>query len=848
MEPINPHPPVIDGKLSDEVWKKGEWSGNFIQRKPYEGKSPFQETAFKILYDEENLYIAIQAYDSDIKKISRRMSRRDNIEGDYVTVNIDSNNDKLTAYTFKVSAAGVKGDEVVSENGMISDDNWDPIWNVKTSVNENGWIAEIRIPFSQLRFGKNHKQIWGLQVSRNIFRKGEESNWQPIPRNASTWVHHLGLLKGLKGIKQGKKIELLPYAVGKLQRFEPEEGNPFVTGKLNGMMGGLDGKIGISSNMTLNFTINPDFGQVEADPSQVNLTAFETYFEEKRPFFIEGRNIFNYQLTIGDGDFSQDNLFYSRRIGRRPQYCPETEDGKYIDIPENTSILGAFKLTGKTRKGLSIGIINSTTADEKATIGNFQSIQRESVEPLTNYFGLRLQQDFNNGNTIIGGMFTGVHRNIKNPNLNFLHRGAYSGGLDLYHTWKKKEYFLSLKMVFSHVYGDKEAIINTQESPLRYYQRPDAKHISFDPDRTSLSGYGGDFTVGKLGKGNLRYIGGLTWRSPGLELNDMGYLRYADVIMGFYWIGYRITKPFGIFKQINFNFNQWQGWDFSKESIFKGGNINVFTQFKNFWSIGASLNLQGINTSRSTLRGGPSLELPRGNGYWLNISSDSRKKLQFRVSGGIFKRNFNHYDSKSISAGLTFRPSNSISISAHPSYNISYSNLQYVETFEYNQENRYVLASINQKTIGITFRMNLSLTPELSIQFYGMPYVSVGQYSNYKYITAPRAKKYTERFSLYGGKQLNLNEDEELYSVDEDMNGAIDYSFENPNFNFLQFQSNLVIRWEYKPGSAIYVVWSQGRTDCFTSDNFSISNNMHELFNLKPHNVFLIKFTHRFSM
>jgi hypothetical protein len=311
---INPRPPVIDGKLDDPVWDKVAWAGDFIQRSPDEGKEPSQATTFKILYCERNVYIAVKAYDNEPGKIESRMSRRDDLEGDCVEVHLDSYFDHRTAFGFMVNAAGVKGDVVISDDGDNWDDTWNPIWHVKTDIDEQGWSAEMRVPLSQLRFGKKQDQIWGLQVVRRLHRKQETSNWQLIPQKSSGWVSRFGELQGIKGIKAQRQIELTPYTVGKTQRFEREEANPFATGSLSSLYGGVDGKIGLASDLTMDFTINPDFGQVEADPSVVNLTAFETYYSEKRPFFIEGRNILSFQIAGGDGGFSRDNLFYSRCI------------------------------------------------------------------------------------------------------------------------------------------------------------------------------------------------------------------------------------------------------------------------------------------------------------------------------------------------------------------------------------------------------------------------------------------------------------------------------------------------------------------------------------------------------
>jgi len=845
---INPHPPVIDGKLDDPVWAKVPWAGDFIQRDPYEGKEPTQATAFKILYDEGNIYVAIKAYDNEPDKIERRMSRRDDLEGDWIEVQLDSYFDHRTAFCFMVNAAGVKGDLVISDDGDDRDDTWDPIWYVKADTDEQGWSAEMRIPLSQLRFGKKPDQIWGLQVSRRLHRKQETSNWQLIPQKKSGWVSRFGELQGIRGIMAQRQVELTPYTVGKTQRFEPEEGNPFATGSLSDLYGGVDGKIGLSSDLTLDFTINPDFGQVEADPSVVNLTAFETYYTEKRPFFIEGRNILSFQIMGGDGGFSKDNLFYSRRIGRSPQYDPDTEDEEYLDMPENTTIFGAFKITGKTKNGISVGIIDGIAAKENAQISYLEQRRDQVVEPVTNYFGFRLQKDYNEGNTIFGGMITATNRSIKNEELNFLHDAAYTGGFDFIHRWKKKIYYFSIKTVFSHVKGSKEAILKTQESSARYFQRPDTDHVWVDPDRTSLSGHGGTLNFGKGGNSGFRFSGGVTWRSPGLELNDMGYLRRADTILQWIWANYRISKPFSIFRQISFNFNEWMGWDFGGEQMFKGGNTGMWGELKNYWNFSLGMNRQGEGLSTSSLRGGPALRYPGGWNGWLFINSDSRKKLRYSVGTFFFYGDHDVSRMNGFEIGATFRPTKALSLSISPSYQFSMDELQYVNTLDLATGEKYIFARIEQKTMGLTCRLNLSLTPDLSIQFYGQPFISAGEYSEFKPITDSRAEKYEDRFHIFTENEIDYYPDTEEYNVDENLDGVVDYTFENPDFNFLQFRMNLVVRWEYIPGSSLYLVWSQGRTEDFSVGDFSFRKGMRDLFSLHPHNVFLIKFSYCFQL
>jgi hypothetical protein len=580
----------------------------------------------------------------------------------------------------------------------------------------------------------------------------------------------------------------------------------------------------------------------------VNLTAFETYYSEKRPFFIEGRNILNFQIMGGDGSFSNDNLFYTRRIGRSPQYYPDTEEGEYLDMPENTTILGAFKITGKTKSGVSIGVIDSVTAKENAQISYLGQRHAQIVEPLTNYFGLRLQKDSNKGNTIFGGMITATNRNIQNEELNFLHDGAYTGGFDFIHRWKDKTYYFTLNTVFSHVRGSKDAILRTQESSVRYFQRPDTDHVWVDPNRTSLSGYGGTVNFGKGGSSGFRFSTGVTWRSPGLELNDMGYLRMADAIMQWVWANYRISKPFSIFREISFNFNEWVGWDFGGEEIFKGGNAGIWGQFKNYWSISLGMNREAEGLSASALRGGPALRYPGGWNGWFSIDSDSRKKFCYYLGTYFYYADQNDSRVNGFDIGTTYRPNKALSLSLAPSYEFNLDELQYVTTLDLDAGKRYIFAKIDQKTLGLTCRLNLSLTPDLSIQFYGQPFISAGKYSEFKSIADSRAVEYGDRFHGYTEGEIKYKPDVEEYYADENLDGVEDFSFEKPDFNFLQFRMNLVVRWEYIPGSTLYLVWSQGRTGTSSIGDFSFREGIRDLFSVHPHNVFLIKFSYCFQL
>jgi hypothetical protein len=847
---VNPHTPVIDGKLDDPVWEKAAWGGDFVQSEPYEGREPSEKTEFKVLYDDKALFVAVRAHDSQAAKIERRMSRRDQGGGDQVIVAIDSIYDQMTAFVFTVNAAGIKSDQILANDGMSTsneeDMSWDPIWNAATSIDGQGWSAEMRIPLSQLRFGNKDEHVWGLDIRRVLFRNSESSDWQLLPRNAPGIVHLFGELRGLKGLRASHQIEIMPYAVGKLRDYRTVPGNPYASGSETRLLGGLDGKMGVTSDLTLNFSINPDFGQVEADPSVVNLTAFETYYEEKRPFFVEGKNIINFQLMGGDGDFSQDNLFYSRRIGRTPQYEPSI-DG-FLDIPQSTTILGAFKLTGKTKSGLSLGILDGLTSRETASYFAGGRNGEVPVEPLTNYFAVRAQQDFNKGATIVGGMLTAVNRSLGSDDLQFLRGAAYAGGIDLYHSWNNKNYYLSFKGMVSRVQGTRESILETQLSPVHYFQRPDADYLEVDPDRTSLTGTGGTLEFGKQGGGHWMYVAGATWRSPELELNDIGYLQSADMAMQYIWVGYRLWEPFGPFRSANINFNEWTGWNFGGENIFKGGNINLWGEFKNYWNAGFGFNLNGEGLSQSGLRGGPALRYAPATNIWFNVQTDTRKKVRLSLQGQNTHRTNGDMDMWTWRPSLTIIPSAALQLTLTPLYSTNHNVLQYVGTTSFGSEDRYLFGTIDQKTLGLTIRLNYSLTPNLSIQFYGMPFVSAGKYADFKRITDSRAKDYDQRYQLFGATGTVYDAAAGEYRVDENGDGVVDYAFANPEFNFRQFRSNLVLRWEYVPGSTLFVVWSQGRTGYLNAGSFDFGRDMEGLFDVHPDNVFLVKFSYCFQL
>lgn len=843
-------PPVIDGKLDDPAWDEVEWGGgNFRQINPDAGAAASVVTKFKILYDAKNLYIAFKNYDPEPSKIVSRMSRRDGFEGDWVEINIDSYFDKRTAFSFTSSVSGVKGDEYVSNNGDNWDASWDPIWYLQTSIDDEGWIAEVRIPLSQLRFADKPELVWGFQVTRRFFRNQERSVWQYIPPNAPGWVYLFGELHGLKGIKPQKQLEIQPYVLTKAERYQKELGNPYATGKDNSLDVGLDAKIGITSDITLDLTVNPDFGQVEADPSQVNLTAFELFFQERRPFFIEGNNTLDFSLGSGS-----NNLFYSRRVGRQPQGYADTdkdaEDGvpEYVERKNQSTILGAAKITGKNKNGFSWGILESITARETVEIDSLGYKREVAVEPFTNYLVGRAQQDINKGNSVVGAMFTATNRNFKDDHLKFLHRDAYSGGIDVLHQWKDRTYYISAKTFMSHVRGSRESILETQHSSERFFQRPDNNYAEVDTMRTSLTGTGGTFVGGKR-NGNLVFDLGYSWLSPQLELNDIGFLSQTDFMRQWLWVGYRKLNQTKHFRAQRYNFNQSQRWDFDRKSLAFGYNVNVNLEFNNFWSAGAGAGHDTHWVSNADLRGGPAMRYPGNTFLWGWMDTDRRKKLSFGFYPEWTWGRENYSKTSFYEVAINYVPTDAIRISIAPSIYHSTNELQYVETAEHQDNPRYIVSQIDQTIARMSMRVTWMITPNLSLQYWGQPFGASGKYKDFKYITNSTAEEYNNRFERLGSTALSFNDGTGNYEVDENTDGIVDYAFSKPDFNFAQFRSNMVLRWEYIPGSTFFLVWTQEINGVFQDRTDQGFHQRYQFdFTEKAYNVFLMKFTYRFVL
>lgn len=814
-------PIVLDGKLHEEIWQQAPAIAEFVQRDPAEGQSPTMNTEARVAYDDNALYVAVRAHDTDASRIVGILTRRDQRSpSDWIRIVVDSYFDKRSAYEFGVNPVGVKTDRYYFNDGQ-SDESWDAVWDVEVARDATGWSAEFRIPFSQLRFNSaGTGGPVGFAVTREIGRLAETSTWPLLSRNANGFVSQFGELRGLKMSGTPKKFELLPYTVGDFRTQPDDAGNPLSNPRDPGAAIGLDMKYALTPGLTLTATVNPDFGQVEADPAVVNLDAFETFFQEHRPFFVEGSGTFRFNMDCNDGNCT--GLFYSRRIGRAPQGSANTADDEYSKQPDSATIIGAGKLTGRVA-GFSIGALTAVTAREDAEIAATGSLSRRdyTVEPLTGYTVLRARKEFSNQSSL-GFMTTATNRQ-NDPATAFLASNAYAGGVD--YDWRlSSKYNISGYWATSHIQGSTEAITRLQENTVHSFQRPDAAYVETDASATTLRGHAGSVSIGKIAGETIRFNSFFGYKSPGFDSNDLGFMRRADERQQSNWIQWRNFRPGKYVRTRNFNINQYAGWNFGGDRTYSGGNINSHWTFTNYYSIGGGMNVDAAPFRDRVTRGGPGVFGNRTKfNTWYYANTDNRKSLSFYFNG-------NHWaDTKNSSRhghgpGFNWRPTSSMSLNMGFWYNTNKDDSQWVtnET-RADGSKRYVFGRIDQKTLSINTRFNYTMTPNLSLQVYAEPFVSAGSYSDYKELIDGRAERYEDRYQPYA------------YSG-------------NANFNIRSFRTTNVLRWEYRPGSQLFLVWQQGRSDYLDHGDFKIGRDFSGVFDAPSRNVFLIKFSYWLNM
>ncbi len=812
-------PIVLDGKHNEEIWQQAPAVVDFVQREPNEGKEPTMRTEARIAYDETALYVAVRAHDTDAGKITGILTRRDQRSpSDWIRIVLDSYYDKRSAYEFGVNPVGVKTDRYYFNDGQ-SDDGWDAVWDVQVERDADGWRAEFRIPFSQLRFNTLAGGPIGFAILREVGRLAETSSWPLLSRNANGFVSQFGELRGLKMAGAPKRFELMPYTVGKIDTRAVDSSDPLTDSPDPGGSFGLDMKYAMTPGLTLTATANPDFGQVEADPAVVNLDAFETFFPERRPFFVEGSGTFRFNMDCNDGACT--GMFYSRRIGRAPQGSANTVDGEYSKQPDSATIIGAAKLTGRLA-GFSLGALTAATAREDAEIASADSIKyrEQTVEPLTGYTVLRARKEFQNQSSL-GFMTTSTNRRL-DADVSFLADNAYGGGVD--YDWRlSPKYNLTGYFAGSHIKGGTEAIQRLQENSVHGFQRTDADYMGVDPDATALSGHAGSLSFGKISGEKTRFSSYVGYKTPGFDTNDLGFMRRADERNQSNWFQWRNFTPGRFVRTRNFNINQYAGWNFGGDRTYSGGNINSHWTFTNYYSIGGGFNLDAAPFRDRVTRGGPGVLGNPGTNLWYYANTDNRKALSFFYNGGHWAdtENSARHD---IMPGVSWRATSSMSLNIGLRYFINHDDSQWVENEQLTGgAQRYVFGRIDQKTMSFNTRFNYTMSPTLSLQVYAEPFVSAGEYSNYKQLVDGRAEHYADRYQPYG------------YSG-------------NADFNIRSFRTTNVLRWEYRPGSSLFMVWQQGKSDEQQYGDFNFTRDFGGAFSAPSKNVFLIKFTYWLNM
>jgi len=831
----------IDGVLDEPEWRSAEAGSGFTQREPQDGSPATEQTEVRVVYTSDALYVGVRSADSHAAEIKAELARRDRgSQSDEVSVYLDSYHDTRTAFEFTVNPSGSIRDVYYFNDSYDNADlSWDAVWEVKTSVDSEGWSAEFRIPFSQLRF-ESSNTIWGIQVRRRLQRSAEISYWAPYAKNANTFVSSFGNLEGLDGLTSPTRLELRPYTAGAV-RYRPEgTGSTYSPAREGHFDAGLDIKYGLTSDFTLDVAINPDFGQVEADPAIVNLSAFETFYPEKRQLFLEGSGLFAAGLSVGD-------MFYSRRIGRAPRGDADPPPGGTVEIPEVSTIIAAAKVTGKSVGGLGIGVLSALTAEENASLRDSTGSRagESVVEPLTNHFAGRIEQDFDGGNHTIGGMVTAVNRRIT-PETEFLRSATYVGLADGTHRWGEKEYIFRWRVAASNLIGNADAIDRAQRSSLHNFQRPDQSYLDYDPTRTSLAGYDVFLQGGKI-SGTWQYVVTALRVSPGFDLSDLGFqFEPSDIQRTTGRLSFVQSRPEWVFNNFELTMNFERSWTTNGDVTWGWVRPVLFdATFTNNWYI--ELNpvavgaLPSVNTS--VLRGGPALREDIWHNSFGTIGTDPRSLIAIELSGsvgGTFETRAKWHD---ISPYLTIRPANVFNMSVGLGYSWNRDPAIWVDNIPVNDTTHYLMAEILQNTLSITMRLNWILTPVLSVEFYAQPFVSSGEYYSYKQVHEPLAKKIDERFR---DVPVVDNGDGTL-GGDIDNDGISDLNFDKPDFSARQLRSTLVVRWEYRPGSVIYLAWQHGREQSFNDGTYHGFSDIGDVLDQDSDNTFLLKINYWIS-
>jgi hypothetical protein len=836
----------LDGVLDEAQWARARVFTGFVQGEPVEGDPPEHDTEVRVLLGDGAIWIGARMWDSNPEQIVARLARRDNFGSfDQFGVMLDPNLDGLTGYGFGVSAANVQSDVYIYDDTR-EDGAWDAVWASEVAIDDRGWTAEIRIPLSQLRYEASPQpQSWGINFYRRRVANNETTWYSLVSRVITGIVSRMARLDNIVVDRPARRLEVVPYAVSSLHRGPAEPGDPFFDGTAANGRVGVDLSYGLGAAFTLDATINPDFGQVEADPRVINLSAFETFFEERRPFFVEDARVFDFRLSGG-----QNQLFYSRRIGRAPSGS-SPRDAAFVDVPENATILGAAKLAGRTASGVSIGALAAVTAAERAR-ALFRDGARDDflVEPRSEYGALSIARDFRGGASQVGVLATAMRRDLPaDGSFDWLSSSAFSGGLRFNHQWSDRDWAVFGYLSGSHVRGSEQAITRIQRSSIHYFQRPDATRFSVDTTATAMSGRDWRITLARQNGEHWTWSIWAAEVSAGFEVNDLGYSTRTEVLDGGAALTYREIRPGRIFRSYNLGLRTFHNWShealddvWSLESwrdAHTNGNFsfNASGQLLNYWNLGTNLSFAPRRMDRRMTRGGPMMITPPSLAWSVNVNTDRRRT----VSAGA---NFELRDDRlgvggGWGAGLFVRiqPSDNLAVSVEPRFDASSSGNQYVTAtsavpYAPTYGTRYIFADLEQRSFEMGTRVDWTFSPKLSLQLYMQPLLSAGDYVTYKQLAAPRTFDFLE---------LAPTEAAGVQRVDFDGDGTSDYSFADRDFNVRSLVGNVVLRWEYRPGSTVFLVWQRAQADREHMGDFDFGRDLRELLGAAADDRFIVK-------
>ena len=806
-----PRAPTIDGKDDDAVWRLAPPITPFLEWQPTEGKPSRFRTEAKVAYDAANLYVFIRSYDPRPDSIIRRLDRRDSYPpSDRVGFMVDAYHDRRSGYEFWVNADGVKSDVQIFDDH--EDNAWDGVWDVATRVDSLGWTAEFRVPLSQLRYPVRQTYTFGLLLMRDIYRYNERTAWPQISQAKAGLVTQFGEVTGIEGLETPRRLEAAPYVVAKNASTVTSGG--FARASYGTV--GADLKYRVASNLSVDATVNPDFGQVEADPAVLNLTAYESFFDERRPFFVAGRGVFRFDVNCNNVNCNSEGLYYSRRIGRTPELA-----GVYgANGPSQpTTILGAAKLTGRLPGGLAVGVMDAVT--ERATGATDSG--PATVEPATNFAVVRLKQDLRNGASGVGAMFTAVDRSLDAFSSPYLARGAYAGAVDFRHRFPKDMYEISGSVDASRVEGSPAAIAGIQRDAVHFYQRPDAG-LPLDTTRTFLGGDAEELRFDKVAGAHLNFETAYSRRSAGFEVNDLGYLQRADQQSWSTWVGLYDHHLRKLYQQFQWNFNWWQNWTTAglpQEAAF---NTNVHMTLRSNWQLnaGGTVGQLGGTYDDRSARGGPAFRTSPYVAPWVYVTGDDRRTLVPMLSINYASGDAGHSHSLDFGPEVDFKVASRFNGSLASHFSRSHNDIQWYGNFTDTAGTHYTFAHLAQNTVTITLRLNYTFTANTSLQVYASPFVTKGTYSNVRELSAtPRAASYDARYRAYGDTAVTANPG---------------------GFNYKQFSSNVVFRWEYRPGSTLFLVWNEGRQGYAGAEGTNTYlGDVRDLFRVHPMNTFLVK-------